>query len=418
MVAVIEKAGQKPPDAELKRIAQAEPLAEGGSRPVRVCFLIGELAIGGTETQLLALIHHLDRERVQPYLVLLDGENLVSRSLEPADCPVLRFGLRRLRSLHALRTAWRLARFLRRERVDVLQLYLPDALYFGVLAGHLAGLKCIVRTRNNNNYWMTSTDRLLGRLLNRLVTLTLCNSEAARQAVLADERPNPDTVLVIENGVDLERFAHIPPVSAERDETRPRRVGIVANLRPIKGVDVFVRAAALVAQSHAGVTFHVAGEGPERPKLEHMIGELGLTGRFILHGSVDDIPGYLAQLDIAVLSSRAEGMPNAVLEYMAAGRAIIATAVGGATDLIKHQVHGLLVRPEDPEELAEAIARLVDNPRLASSLGLSGQGRAQSRHNRPGMARRFETFYDELARNDGLCPDSVFLSERENQIGG
>ncbi len=203
-----------------------------------------------------------------------------------------------------------MARFLRREQIEVVQPYYQDSTAFGVLVGRLAGVKCIVRTRNNINHWMTSTDRSIGRILNRLVTLTLCNSEAARLAVMGDERPHPDTVVVIENGVDLERFEHIPPVDAVRPPDGLCRIGTVANLRPVKGVDVFVRAAALVARSHPQVSFHVAGEGPERPELEQLIGELDLIGRFILHGKVVDIPGFLAELDIAVLSSALRECPT------------------------------------------------------------------------------------------------------------
>ena len=113
----------------------------------------------------------------------------------------------------------------RQKQIDVLQLYFPDSTYFGVLAGRLAGVKAIVRTRNNINHWMTPAHRRLGRLLNRFVTVTVCNSQAARDAVLADERPDPASVIVIENGVDLERFASIPPVSPEPDPHRPQADG-------------------------------------------------------------------------------------------------------------------------------------------------------------------------------------------------
>ena len=82
-----------------------------------------------------------------------------------------------------------------------------------------------------------------------------------------------------------------------------------------------------------------------------MIAAQGLHDRFVLHGKVNDIPGFLSSLDIAVLSSYSEGMPNSVLEYMAAGRPIVATAVGGTADLIEDSVHGLLVAPADPEQL-------------------------------------------------------------------
>src|SRR5262249_30161112 len=159
--------------------------------------------------------------------------------------------------------ALRLVRFLRRERIDVLQVYFPESTYFGVPLGWLAGVPHIVRTRNNLGYWMTPWHRRLGRFCNRFARVTVANSEAARQAVTADEGLAPERVIVLENGVDLERFAR-----CREARPRARRVGVVANLRPVKGLDVFLRAAAEVARCHPDVTFAIAGEGPERPGLE------------------------------------------------------------------------------------------------------------------------------------------------------
>jgi glycosyltransferase involved in cell wall biosynthesis len=363
------------------------------SRAVRVCFLIDELGKGGTETQLLALIRHLDRTLVSPYLCLLRGEGSWSRALEPSDCPVLRLDVRRLLRPRCAAEMLRFARFLRRERIDVLQPYFADSTYFGVLAGRLAGVRTIVRTRNNINHWMTPIHRRLGRLLNRSVTVTLCNSEAARQAVLADERPHPHSVIVIENGVDLERFAHIAPPRPDGARRGARRVGMVANLRPVKGVDVFARAAARVAASCPDVTFHVAGEGPHRPELERLIAEMGLSGRFTLHGRVDDIPAFLADLDLAVLSSHAEGLPNAVLEYMAAARPIVATAVGGVPSVVSHGVHAWLVQPGSPDSLAGASIVLLKDPGKAARLASEARRRAECDFSRRAMVRRVESFY-------------------------
>src|SRR5207245_11728690 len=109
-------------------------------RPVRVCFMIDSLKPAGTETQLLALIHHLDRSQVQPTLCLLDGEDETSRALEPKDCPVLRLGVKRLTHPLTLAKAWKLLRFLRRQRIDVLQVYFLDSTYLGVIVGRLAGV--------------------------------------------------------------------------------------------------------------------------------------------------------------------------------------------------------------------------------------------------------------------------------------
>jgi glycosyltransferase involved in cell wall biosynthesis len=370
----------------------------GQQRPVRVCFLIDELASAGTETQLLALIRRLDRSRVQPYLCLLRGDSPMSQRLEPEDCPVLRLQVGALRHPRTLAAAVRLVSFLRRERMDVVQTYFPDSSYFGVPLAWLAGVPHRIRTRNNMGHWVTPVHRWLGWALNAFTTLTVCNCQAARQSLLTDERPRPNTVLVLPNGVDLSRFEDIPPVAST--SRRPIRVGIVANLRQVKGLDVFLQAAAQVARDRADVLFEVAGEGELRPKLETQIAATGLGGRFLLRGQVQDIPAFLATLDVAVLASHAEGMPNAVLEYMAAGRPIVATAVGATSELIGNGEQGLLVPPGDPAALAGGITRLVDDAALAQRLGEAARQRAWQHYSREAMVRRFEEMYEQLRRGN------------------
>lgn len=361
-------------------------------RPVRVCFLIDRLQPGGTESQLLALIRMFQRSRVQPHLCLLNGEDEVSRALEPPDCPVLRLGVRSLRRLDTLARAWQLGCFLRRQRIDVLQIYFPDSTYLGVPVGRLAGVPYILRTRNNLNHWMTPTHRLLGRLLNRLVTATVTNCEASRQAVLADEQPAPESVLVMETGVDLARFEAVAPPGPGTE----RRVGVVANLRPVKGLQVFVQAAALVNARHPEVVFQVAGDGAMRSALVEQAAALGLGDCFRLLGVVRDIPAFLAALEVAVLPSLAEGMSNAVLEYMAARRPVVATAVGGTVQLIDHEVHGLLVPPGDAEALARGMCRLLEDRGLAARLAGAARRRVEDGYSREARVRALEIFYHNL----------------------
>jgi glycosyltransferase involved in cell wall biosynthesis len=209
--------------------------------------------------------------------------------------------------------------------------------------------------------------------------------------LLADEATDPETVFVLENGTDLDRFLKLQPAPSGA-----RRVGVVANLRPVKGLNDFVDAARLVTARHPDVVFTIAGEGECRPALEHTAAA-GLAGRLQMPGVVDDIPTFLAGLHVAVLSSHAEGMSNALLEYMAAARPIVATDVGAARDLIVDGVHGLLVPPKDPGALAKAIARLLCDPGLARRLGEAARCRAQQKFSRTAMVRRFESFYDSLS---------------------
>jgi glycosyltransferase involved in cell wall biosynthesis len=377
--------------------------AERGAGPVRVCFLIDELAPAGTETQLLALLRGLDRTRVEPYLCLLRGDSAVSRALEPDDCPVLRLGVTSLRRPRTLARALGFVRFLRRHRIDVLQAFFPDSSYFGLPAAWLAGVPHRVRTRNNLGHWLTPLHRRLGRLLNRVATCSVTNCRAAAAALIAAEGPAPESVVVLENGVDLDRFERIAPL-----EMPPPggvvRVGAVANLRRVKGLDVLIDSAAVLKTEHPQATFEIAGEGEERAALERRISDNGLTVRFELVGSTDDVSGFLSGLHVAVLCSHAEGMSNALLEYMAAGRAVVATQVGAAPDLIAHERHGLLVPPGDAAALAGAIGRLLREPALAMRLGHAARARATRQYGRAAMVRRFEDFYERLAGRRGGHP--------------
>jgi L-malate glycosyltransferase len=168
-------------------------------------------------------------------------------------------------------------------------------------------------------------------------------------------------------------------------------------LRPVKGLDLLLDAAARLTDDYPDLVCQIAGEGEMRGALEASARQRGLADRFRLLGSVADVPAFLAGLDIAVLPSRSEGMSNALLEYMAAGRAIVATSVGAAAELIDDGVHGLLVPPNDAGKLAEAIDRLLKNPGLAHRIGKAARRRVRERYSREAMVERFTDFYERLS---------------------
>lgn len=375
-------------------MSQSPSIVSGPGRAVRVCFVIDRLRVAGTETQLLQLVRGLDRTRVVPYLCLLDGNDPLSQSLEPEGCKVLRLGVRSLHHWSTPRKALEFARFLREEQIDVVQAHFRDSTYFAAPLAKVAGVKHILRTRRDLGFWMRPVDRWLARVYNRVVTGTLANSAASRQSVIEQEGARPDSVVVLENGIELAPLLLIPAVGAA---PRPviRRVGMVANLRPVKGPDVFLRAAAIVGARLPDVRFQIAGTGDEE-SARQLMREGGIEARCELRGSVRDVPGFLAELDVAVLASHSEGLSNALIEYMAAGRPIVATAVGGNVELVEDGIHGLLVPPGDPAALAAAMFRLLANPEFAAILGAAARKRAAERFSRQAMVRRHEDFYCRL----------------------
>jgi glycosyltransferase involved in cell wall biosynthesis len=362
--------------------------------PVRVCFMIDRLSRAGTETQLLALLRTLDPTHVQPSLVLLDGEDDLSRQLEPTDCPIVRLGVRKLMSFNAVGAARRLQAFWREQRPDILQVYFLDAAYFGTPLAMLSGIRKVVRVRNNLGYWLTSKHRLLGRLLHPFVNLTLTNTSSGKQALIEREGHCSQRVEVLENGVDSARFKRFMLPDTSRSRVR---VGCVANLRTVKNIDGLLRAAKAAIARFPQLVFEVAGDGEERGELERLHSDLGLGDRFRFRGSISDVGEFLRTVDIAVLPSHSEGMSNALLEYMAAGRAVIATAVGSNPELVRHGKDGLIVPPGDESALVEAIGNLLENPLRAAGFGASARKRVEAEYSREAMCRRFEAFYRRLA---------------------
>ena len=370
--------------------APERPTAHGRRPAVKVCFLIDRLSRAGTETQLLALIRTLDRRQVEPLLILLDGEDELSRSLEPADCPVLRLGVTKLIGCRAFESAGRFRAFLRHHRPDVVQAFFLDSAYFGVPIARWCGVPKIARVRNNLGYWLTRKHRVLNKLVGRWVDTTITNSDEGATALIDRESVPADRVTVLGNGVDLDRFAGgLPPFS----NGPTVRVGCVANLRPVKNIDGFIRAARLVGERFPDAMFEVAGDGPERAALGRQITAAGLRSRFTLLGAVSDVPTFLRGLDVAVMPSHSEGMSNAVLEYMAAGRAVVATDVGANPRLVRAGRDGWIVPAGDDAALAAAIGDTIADPDAARSLAASARDRAENEYGRDAMRRRFEAFY-------------------------
>ncbi len=367
--------------------------AAGPDHPLRVCFMIDKLFPAGIELQLLLLIKHLDRSRVVPYLCLLDGTDEQTRSLEPKDCPLIRLGIRHLCRPSSLLAGIRLARFFRRERIDVVHPLFPDSFYFGVPVAKLARVPCVAGFCVDLNFWMKPGDRRLSRLLNRFVDATVANCAACRQAVVADRGVPAESVAIIPNGVDLSRFAALSEQPPSASGSATQRVGIVANLRAVKNIELLIRAASRLAPLHPHVHFDVAGEGELRGPLQALIESLGLRDRVTLRGNVSDIPAFLHSLDVAVLCSLSEGSPNAIMEYMAAGLPTVATDVGGTAELVEHEVTGLVVPSNDAERLAAAIDRLLSDRGLAARLGATARERAFAEYGVEAQARRYEEFY-------------------------
>ena len=382
--------------------------------PVHVCFMLDRLCHGGTEHWVLRLIQHLDRERVVPSLCLLDGEDDLSRSLEPEECPVIRLGVKSLKSIRDWGKARKLSAFLKEQQVDILQTHFPDSLNYGAVVAKTVGVPHVLHTNFGDDFTHAPLlTRTVGRWANRLLAKTslsgaITNCQACRQDVLADKWPEAKPVHVVENGISLSAYQDgrwVDKDTVPRTES-PYNVGIVAMLREEKCHNVLVQAAQFVREVRDDVIFHFAGEGPMREPLEQQIQRLGLKEHVELHGLVRDVPEFLRHIDVAVLCSKNEGLPHAILEYMAARTPTIATSVGGNVEVVQDGVTGKLVPPHNAKALAEAVLDLVGNPELRYQMGQAAWQRVQEHFSTQAMIERFQTLYNNIAGQSRVAANS------------
>ncbi len=341
--------------------------------PIQVVFMIDNLGRAGTEQWLLRLISNFDRTKVAPHLVLLDGTSAASMALEPKDVPVLRLGVRSFASFKALSAAKTFVSYLKKNRIRVVQLHFTNSTYFGAPLAWWAGVKKIIATCRNLGYWLTPAHRIASRLTSRFISDIIANSRESRQAASKIYHRPSDEVFVFANGIDVSRFQDISPIRLSKPAGEPWRIGIVANLRPVKDIPTFVHAAAEVLKTTPNVEFLIAGDGPDRTSLQSLVDSLHLAEKVHFLGAIEDIPHLLRSLDLAVLCSKSEGFSNALLEYLAANLPVIATNVGGNLDVIEHERTGLLFPPEDCLQLSQLMTRLLSDRQLSATLAECGR---------------------------------------------
>jgi glycosyltransferase involved in cell wall biosynthesis len=199
----------------------------------------------------------------------------------------------------------------------------------------------------------------------------------------------------VHNGIVTDRFSAAPPAGLRAElaqGSRHRIVLTVARLDPQKGHNMLIAAASAVPDA----VFVCAGAGSQRAALEAEARARGVAGRLRFLGHREDIPALLAASDVVVLPSLYEGLPLAVLEGMAAGKPVVATAIGGTDEAVVDGETGLLVPGSDPAALAAAIRRVLDNPAFARTLGEAGRARVITHFSSATMVARVEDVYDEL----------------------
>jgi glycosyltransferase involved in cell wall biosynthesis len=332
----------------------------------------------GVEEHILTLLRGLDRNRFDVHLacrpVLLQE---LWRDV-PGDVAILPI----LDDLHRWgRDAVRFGRYLREHHIDIVHSHIFRSSMFASPVARLSGVPVIVETSHGREGWRrgpVKANYAVDRLVNRFVDVTIAVSDANRRFLVFEKRLRPEKVVVIRNGCDLEKFRpdHTAPPQLRRDLEIPAGAPVlvvIGRLEPQKGHRILLDALPAVRAAFPDAHLVCVGDGALRPELDQQAAALGIAGAVHFVGAQSNIADWLALGDVCVLPSFYEGLPLVAIEALAAGRAMVATAVDGTSEVILDGHSGLTVEPGDSAGLAQAICRLLGDPTLRNQLG--GQGR-------------------------------------------
>lgn len=370
-------------------------------RPVPIVFVIDNIGFRGGERTFLQLAERLDRRRYE-VAVACSPEGVFVDRLHEIGIPVIAADMRRKWRLD---TVLALARTLRRRRPRIVHTQ-GRGDPFGRIAARLARVPAVISTTAmiSGRYdvpepWRRALYRVIDRVTDPLVDRFIVVNRGSVPALVERHGVPPGRIAVIPNGIELDRY---DPGRVERGAWRRRLrvpddavlIGALGRLTRQKGFDELIQAFPPLATR--GVRLVIGGEGEDRRGLEARVETLGLQRACFLPGFVEDVPGFLADLDLFVLPSRIEGHPMVLLEAMAMGRAVVATDLPGVGDTITDGVDGRLVPPGDRTALAEALAELAAAPGRARGLGRNARRTVEREYTVERMVARTAALYDSV----------------------
>lgn len=348
----------------------------------RVLQFIGSFHQGGSERQAVSLARLLQEDATyEVYVATLNKEGVLLDEIESLGfCEIEEFKLTSFYNANFVKQVRRCASYLRENRIDIVHTHDFYTNVFGMAAAALAGVPLRIASKRETGGMRSAAQEFVEKLAFGRADAIVANSLAVRDHLIERSVPS-DKIRVIYNGLDLERFSTSGPNTDAAASQFGLPVGdgikfvtLVANLRhSVKNVPMLLRAAKIVLEKQPNTHFVVAGEGELETELREMADELGVAENVHFLGRCTDVPALLAISDICVLTSTAEGFSNSIIEYMAAGKPIVATNVGGAAEVVVDGETGFLIASDDDKVLAAKLVELLSDSEMAMKFGSEGR---------------------------------------------
>lgn len=365
-----------------------------------VLHIIDNLMPGGTERQCLELVRGLSGTGVRN-VVLCFRTGPLLEEFERAGVTIREIQQPSLRSGRFPFVLLRLARAVRDQRPHVVQTYGFYSNLPGLLAASLARVPARVSARRELGLYLRVSQRRADRVVGALAHRIVANSEAVRQQLIAQQRVDPRKVVVIRNGLDVQSWSRTDHTEGDQADVI---VGMVARFREQKDHETFLRAAVEILKVIPYARFCLVGSGPLEGSVRNFAWRLGISAQVEFAGALagEELRAAVRRFSVSILTSKDnEGLPNAVLESMAACRPVVATAVGGTPEIIEDGVSGFLVPPGDPMRIAERVGRLLKDPSLARKVGERGRQKVEREFTLERMVAQFRALYRDLLEQAG-----------------
>ena len=366
----------------------------------KVLHVIDSLDLGGAQTFLLGLVKNLDRDRYLPEVACMHGKGVYAEAFEKAGIAVHSLSASKFPPIY-LPNFWRL---MRSGNYDILHFHLFGANLcakpLAILAGHRAIIvhdQCNDASREKN-FLLLAADAFWNRCSNRVIAV----SQSTRRYLLDREDLPDDLVTMIPNGIDAEEFK--PAIDSQKSAARKAHgipldafvIGGVGRLVPQKNFSMFLDVAEQVVAKNTDVLFVIAGTGPQEAELKAKADALGLGDHVRFLGHVTDRISLYHALNVLLMTSDFEGTPMTLLEAMAGGLPVVASAVDGVAEVCTNEGDSLLVPARDVRRFVSALVRVMGEEGLARKLGENARTTILERYEIRGLVRQIEALYEEV----------------------
>jgi glycosyltransferase involved in cell wall biosynthesis len=359
--------------------------------------------MAGSEKNITQLVMHVNKDRFRFFIACFIPGPLAEDMIRSGFSVYTLYGAG-VHTYRGLKNLVFLLKLVRENDISLIITYHEGSDPYGLIISKISGVP-VISSRRDMGFKAHTRHRMVYRLFGRFFNVVIAVSHGVEREVVRKGWFPKNRVVTIYNGVQLKDYVNGQNVDEIKRNIGINRdqpvVGMIANLRRIKGVRWLIEAASIISEQNPEVEFLIVGDdlnepGCTRKDMESIANRLNVRRKVHFMGKRNDVRDLISVFDVAVVPSLSEGFSNTILEYMASSKPVVATDVGGNREGVLHGETGLLVPPEDSHALAQAIMTVLEDKDLALRFGRAGRRRVEENFSLEKMVTNYEHFFEQI----------------------